>query len=95
MKKFLLGVLLTLILSIGSNYLWENTEKETSPKLYKFSSFMKLQIFDGGYVLNVITKKCVDEEGENGFGWKFNVADYYQCDKFQRTRSKFTYILRR
>jgi hypothetical protein len=81
MKKFLLGILFTLTLSTTNHYALSYDHKT---KLHDAASFLEYQVFQGGYLLNPIMGNCADEEGENGFGWKFNVADYYRCDKFQR-----------
>jgi len=84
MKKFILGIIFTLFLGSVSNYSWDHTEKETNPKLHEISRFVFFNIIQGEYFLNVLEGNCQDRMSKNGFGWKFNVADYYQCDRLQR-----------
>lgn len=83
MKKILLGMLLTLILSTANSYVLEHTW-ETKDETHKVAYYLQQEVFQGGYILNPLMGKCKDRMGENGFGWKFNVADYYGCDRFQR-----------
>lgn len=83
MKQFFYGVLFTLALSTTVSYGWLNLNRDTAG--YKVSSFLYWQVFSGFYLLNPLQGNCVDEPGQNGHGWKFDsVADYYQCDRFQR-----------
>lgn len=82
MKKFVLGMLTMLLISNISYYLWLNSEVKT--KVYNTSSFVLEKIVHGRYILDPIMGNCRDEMAKNGFGWKFNVADYYKCDRFQR-----------
>ena len=84
MKKFIFGILFTILIGSISSYTWENTEKEKSPILYSISSFITYDILQGYYILNILEHKCEDRQGQNGFGWKFNIADYNQCDRLQR-----------
>lgn len=82
MKQFFYGVLAMLVLGMVNEYVWLKTTREQT--LGKASRFVKYQILEGGYILNPLLGNCQDREGQNGFGWKFNVADYYGCDRFQR-----------
>ena len=36
------------------------------------------------YIVDPLVGNCSLKHGENGHGWKFIIADYYQCDKLQR-----------
>lgn len=82
MKKVLLGILILLIINILNHRVWLETESGT--KIHKISWFIESSILQGSYILDPIDGNCKDEMGENGHGWKFNVADYYSCDRFQR-----------
>ena len=84
MKKFLLGIIFTILLGTLSNYTWLETRKEDHPILHPIADFVMWKVVLGQYILDPVMGNCKDQQGENGFGWKFNVADYYGCDRFQR-----------
>jgi hypothetical protein len=86
MKSFIFGALSLLTLNIINEYVWYNTIEDTkNPSVVnKVSKYLKFNVFEGGYILNVIEGNCKDEMGVNGHGWSFNTADYFGCDKFQR-----------
>lgn len=81
MKQFILGMVTVVVLGTISNIVWLKTEAGT---LHRVAKFVNFDIISGEYLLNPIMGKCQDRNGQNGFGWKFNVADYYGCDRFQR-----------
>lgn len=82
MNKVIIGILVTLIASSVNEYVWRNYDSDTKP--HKIAYSLKEKVFEGGYLLDPIMGLCRDRQGQNGFGWKFNVADYYGCDRFQR-----------
>jgi hypothetical protein len=88
MKKILLGMLIMLTASIVNHEIWLRTENKkddgAETRLHKVSVFLEYKVFQGGYIMDPVRGNCRDEQAENGFGWKFNVADYYDCDAFQR-----------
>lgn len=81
MKQFILGMIAAASLGTVCNIVWLNTDKGLAHQVAKFVAYDVLQ---GEYLLNPINGKCKDKQGQNGFGWQFNVADYYGCDRFQR-----------
>lgn len=81
MKRVFLGFALCLVANIIVNYAFFNVDRQP---YHDAISFLKNQIFDGGYILDPLQGNCVDKMGKNGHGWTFNIADYYGCDRFQR-----------
>lgn len=81
LKSYLFGILTVLAISTATNAVFMGTESESLSKIaFTFQS----RVLEGGYIVFPLLGKCADREGENGHGWKFNVADYYGCDWLQR-----------
>lgn len=77
MRNFILGFLLAYSLLVVGDY---TSGIYTTGNINKFVTFH--------YITDPFLGNCQEVEGENGHGWKFIVADYYSCDKFQRLLSK-------
>lgn len=82
MGKFFYGIFCMLLFSCVTNYVFLTYEHDT--KLQKIASYVQYQIVQGNYIINPVLGNCKDQIGQNGFGWTFNTADYFKCDKFQR-----------
>lgn len=87
MNKFLLGALTVWLLVAATHITWEKTihdDDNNEGTAHKLAWFLESEVFQGGYLMYPINGYCKDEMAENGHGWKFNVADYYDCDRLQR-----------
>lgn len=77
MKKFILGYIFGILLTIIANFCWLIKDNGTISDIgqwyiYHFTS--------GNYIIFPLTGRCSDENRGNGQ----KMYEYFQCDKFQQ-----------
>lgn len=79
MKKFFLGVLVTISLSSVLNYYWM-----INGKYERFAFYFVHNIIEGDYLINPLTGRCSVEKFLLPNGQVGSAAEWFGCDNFQK-----------